>query len=365
VEDIMEKLRMNIGYDRASHEAHFQAKVDKTSELGTFNIFRTVNVSGARASRDDTNAFDDCKLPSALFTKIKSSVSSSEKVLSEKESVVKHSDELGVVQQVLQTLVAANRVQYGAMIESHAVYCSAYEILATAADLQEEAVNGDLSAYRFLADVTPKLHQASHVKQMSESVNVGWSYIRHMLNRSPNPFLNLVLTCMTKKPRWVEWRLLRRNVQVVLAYSLTIESHAEEMTHISEEALRGQTGAAGTVEDILVSPMKDVMAQSRDCLSQSIMKQDPAIFRLYEHILFALLVVAQQAEILKELAAEGCMNEGDMENLMENVIEPSRIALERYTPSKHMLGNYIGMVLLIMLALTYFLGLLYLLVPTS
>merc|ERR1712187_665881 len=154
------------------------------------------------------------------------------------------------------------------------------------------------------------------------------------LDRHTNPFLNLVLTCIAKKPRYVEWWLLQRNVQIVLAYSLTIESQADEITHIGEEILRGQIGAHGTVKDMFVSPMKDVMSQSRACLSQSIMKQDPTMVRLYEHILFALLVVAQQAEILKELAEEGCINQGDLGSLVKNIIEPTRIALNKYTPSK-------------------------------
>merc|ERR1712187_75390 len=106
------------------------------------------------------------------------------------------------------------------------------------------------------------------------------------------------------------------------------------MGHIGEEALRGQTGADGTVKNMFVSPMKDVMAQSRSCLFQGIMKQDPAMLRLYEHILFALLVVAQKAEILKELAEEGCINEGELGSLMKNIIEPTRIALNKYAPSR-------------------------------
>merc|ERR1712151_1327963 len=163
---------------------------------------------------------------------------------------------------------------------------------------------------------------------MGEAVNVGWAYIRYMLNRSTNPLMNLMLMWLAERSRCIQWWRLKRNAQVALAHYLTVESHTEEMTDISEEALRGQTGAHDTVRRALTSPMKDVMVQSRACLSEGIMKQDPAMFRIFEHILFARLVVAQQAEILKELAEEGCIDESELEHFSRNLIEPAQVALK-------------------------------------
>merc|ERR1712187_131888 len=117
-------------------------------------------------------------------------------------------------------------------------------------------------------------------------------------------------------------------------------------------------GAHDTVRRALTCPMKDVMVQSRACLSEGIMKQDPAMFRIFEHILFARLVVAQQAEILKELAEEGCIDESELEHFSRNLVEPAQVALKKYTPSDHLLEQagalHAGKHSMIMDAVIYF-----------
>lgn len=130
----------------------------------------------------------------------------------------------------------------------------------------------------------------------------------------------------------MQWRQVERNVKVLLAYSEVLTENIEEMQHLKTEVFR-QDSSAQTVTEGVLALMQETLTLCKEDIMCKLMKKNPTMFRLYEHILFARLVVVQQISILKELCEEGAITEDDLEHFLRKMTGRTMKTVCRFVPS--------------------------------
>jgi len=240
-------------------------------------------------------------------------------------------------EELFQISINATRGDINSMLEARTLNQGPYQFIMAALEYQEEAVRGQLQDYPFLrekkapaTDKVSKVSSASSIldlerkDQISSSIRVAGLYLNSVLHRPKDKFMRLIQRCVGKKSRALEWSLLKRDGEVLLAYIMTLEHMVK------------------SVEDIpsfneLLPALKS--ARERMVCEQlhGIMRRDPVMFAIFEHIMCALLVVRRQMHVINEFAEQGVIPEHDRDNLEKTIIEPYTAALNAYIPTQQQL----------------------------
>jgi len=228
-----------------------------------------------------------------------------------------------MVREVLQMVSNAARSDYKAMFKAGTLSEASYRVLERGLEYQEEAIHGDLKPHRFLqaAGLAEALGGPGDVQMMS-CFDVAWAYTSHWISRPVHYRVRALRQCMGRRAPALEWLLLRRDVELLLAFITTTE-------HILEEAciLVG-------FEEVLIRPLTAVKEKARSDALYKRMQHDPATFVLLEHVLCARLLLRQQRQFLHQLAEEGCLTEADAHRVAKCALEPTEQALWNYSPTR-------------------------------
>lgn len=223
------------------------------------------------------------------------------------------------------TVLNATRSAYTHMFEARSLSQRAYRILMDSTEFQEEAIYGELRSLpldeadmKTLLD--PRLRNIAamnHLEQMSCSFFVAWHYIAHASAQEART----AKRCGKFLP-FVSggWWLLRGDIEMLLAYVLTTESIMEEpiLANFEPEVKR---------------PMQKAAECAKATAMYCLMKEAPAMFGLFEHILCAKLIMGAQRLLIKDLVEEGVLNEHDAEYVLKHIVNPTQDALDLWTPS--------------------------------
>jgi len=241
-------------------------------------------------------------------------------------------EELGLAIELAQNLVNAQRAAYKQMLETAALSDSAHQFLSAALDFQVEAIDGDLKSYHFLKKDFPELHRQDQGTQLRAAQKVSLAFIRAHMDTTEVPGYRRILTYVNHRSRVCEWMLMRRNIKTLLGYVMVLKQNQEEMEHLKHEYFTSECLESKIVAEMCQS-MKEVEDAVKNELIVREVQRQPAMFKLYENILYARLHVVQQIYVLNELTEEGNLEETDVENFIKNITEPSMKALERWIPS--------------------------------
>lgn len=232
------------------------------------------------------------------------------------------------MEEIYLTVLNGQRASYHQMFEARSLGEHAYRMLMDATEYQEEAIYGELRSLPFKKDgdlLDRKLgwvHQLPHQEQMALSFAVGWQYISDVTDRE----VKRAKRCHKWMPCLVsgEWWMLRRDIEMILAFIVVAERILEEpmlKPFYNEVHL----------------PLMKVCEFAKVSSLYFLMKQDPAMFVLFEHILCAKLVIGSQRRLLEDLKMEGTLNEHDAEHLNGHILGPVQEALEEYIPTREQL----------------------------
>mmetsp|Transcript_22710 Transcript_22710/g.49916 ORF Transcript_22710/g.49916 Transcript_22710/m.49916 type:complete len:858 (-) Transcript_22710:157-2730(-) len=329
VQDFVEKLVAGDTSAAETVKEHFKAKDEQAQAAAVLcNVFR-IDFEGHMHSQIPD---DDGSIVRQVSGNNNTAQRMAELVRTRSETDADNlkSDESTFEQEVMTMVTQSIQGQYELMFTTNMIDRSAHEILRASVEHQLEAVEGDLAAYRFLRKETQKY-------TAKEALEVGWLYIKHMLRSTHDPVMNFITHCAgAHKSISYEYWLTMRNMKVILAFNMTVETALGELEDVSHEAFKANPGLQKILHTVFVEPMKDLIRVSRQEL-RNLMEADPAMFRIYEHLLFAETVLVHQHAILEELVAEGGMQDHDLKHLYKNVLLPSREALHTYVPSKYVL----------------------------
>jgi len=244
----------------------------------------------------------------------------------------------GLFMELQQALLNGKRAAYKQMRECEALDKNSYDILMSSVDFQAEAVAGDLRFYSFLKKDLPEIYLLDQMGQMKLASKVGYVFIKRKLNQTDHHVLDTFFPKIHKRSRMMQWRQVERNVKVLLAYSEVLTQNIEEMTHLKEEIFR-QDESAQKVTEGLLAMMQEMLTLCKEDLLCKIMTKNPTMFRIYEHILFARLIVVQQISILKELCEEGGITEDDLQHFLTHMTGPTMKTVCRFIPSLQQLTD--------------------------
>lgn len=122
-----------------------------------------------------------------------------------------------------------------------------------------------------------------------------------------------------------EWFLLSRNIDMLLAAIFTTD-------HI--------------IKEVIVSPQAKKMCEKKlrrtkeklKCgLLFTVCDMHPSMFFIYEHVLFAKLIIRFQRQMIHEMAEEGSITHEDAHHVENHVLRPTEQALRAYTPAREVL----------------------------
>lgn len=246
------------------------------------------------------------------------------------------SEEMGLAIELTQNLANAQRATYQHMLECGSINETAHAFLTAALDFQVEAIDGDLKGYGFLRQDFPELHKQDQMTQLTHAQRVSLTFIKNRLDSTELKGYRTLLRLLNHRSRVCEWMLMRRNVKTLLAYLLVLKQNVEELEHL-KHAYFGKNSSESDVVTKMIAECEDVIKIVKEDLLVSQVRRQPAMFKLFEHVLFARLQVVQQAYVLHELTEEGNLEQTDVENFLKNITDPAMKALERWVPSREQL----------------------------
>jgi len=317
----------------SSVESHFRDKRRAAEqEECTRNVFRVDFES--HEHRRDVKTEEGCTTAVGTFVR-KGSRTMIDRMRHNSEN--SYSERVTFMQEVMAMVTKTTGAQFEAMFSAQSVNRAAYEVLRASVEHQIEAVEGDLADYHFLRDEKPHLHKAETKDQMHEALRVGWLYVKNMLKTTHDPVMNTLMAAVGEhRSRSYDYWITMRNLQILLAYAMTIDDLIGELDEICNELFEANGDAHNAVKDVLIQPMKELLCESRELL-EATAREDPALFRICEHMLLAQTILVHETAVLKDLAEEGSLEDCDWQALVKNVILPCRSALAKYVPSaKHL-----------------------------
>lgn len=272
-----------------------------------------------------------------------------------------------MLEEVYQTIVNVTRAEYKAMFEYQTLHREAFGILMESAANEEEAIHGDFKKWVEAFEVahvgtadcskealeTPGMTQAPYFngnipksetlssknlsakqvdngtlsqlqkdvkKQRISGFEVAMRYVSHILYRPRNEFANFLYWLFgASHSLYVEWVLLKRNVELLLAFLFTLEKVLE------------------VVEDFELLKSKHVKKLIRTVRCKELYNlcdMHPSMFFLYEHLFYAHLILQYQSRIVHEMVEEGAISEEDAHHIEEHIIHPSDKAFRAYVPDR-------------------------------
>jgi len=120
---------------------------------------------------------------------------------------------------------------------------------------------------------------------------------------------------------YIEWVLLRRNVELLLAFLFTLERVSEVV-----EEIEPMQRCAKAVEKLCTKVRCKELYTLCD--------MHPSMFFLYEHLLYAHLMLSYQSRIVHEMVEEGAISEDDAHHIEEHILIPTAKAFKAYVPDR-------------------------------
>jgi len=246
------------------------------------------------------------------------------------------SDQIQSVAEMHVMILNISRHIYDMMYEAGTLTRAAHRVICNGLEYQEEAIEGSLNRrwYKLMCgrkdtdlvnDDLLDLHLQGAEKQMSLCYAVAWQYMELALN-SPVSVVHWALDKVGLRKIYLrgEWRILKRDLEITLAFIMTMEGVIHD--------LRDILGRSDLAEKVR-KPMEQVVSQAKGNCLHSLMNSKPAMFLFCEHVLCARLIVNKQQHLLEHLRREGVINDHDHEHLQQHVLKPSMHALDAYTPT--------------------------------
>jgi len=266
-------------------------------------------------------------------------------------------DEASMVE-IHQTVVNAARATYKSMFGDRSLSADPYRILMDSLNIQEEAISTEVNTRRPKkkvqnvrrsaaesglgagddsdddADAGPGIwaqdtEDVNHVEKLGQCFAEAWNYVRSTLGR-PVSSVFWFASKISRIDHWLEasWCLLKRDVEIVIAYVMTQEHLMEDLEILAD------------FREEVQEPMKHTtqIAKKDALLGLVIEPYDSGMFLLFEHVLLARLIVRAQSHLLEHLAHDGILMEEDAEHLAKCVIRPTEKALMKYTPTLEQLA---------------------------
>jgi hypothetical protein len=113
---------------------------------------------------------------------------------------------------------------------------------------------------------------------------------------------------------------------------LVLSTNIEELNHLKMDIF-AEAPRCAVITNSLLDTMNELLVSAKEDVMYSIMQENPVMFKLYEHILFARLLVVQQIHVLKGLEEEGGISEDDLDHFLKNMTDPSLRVISSYIPS--------------------------------
>jgi len=235
--------------------------------------------------------------------------------------------------EIYQSIINSTKAAYKQMYSLGTLNQSSFEILWSALDYQQDAVNGHIKASWWLKGEFPDLAKQNLDAQAEASPTVAWCYIAKHLFRTRDFVINRIAKCSKHRSLVLEWWQMERNVKVLSAYVTTLVCIREDLTQLMD----GVSSSDNKSKEFLTNLINVLNGLCTRCVDEgmrSLKLESPVMFKLYEHILFGRLMVAQQLVVLREMMAQGAITEDEMEELEAELLEPSLVGLRSYVPSR-------------------------------
>jgi len=251
--------------------------------------------------------------------------------------------EFDILSETFQMVVNASCADLKAMWEARSLSDMPFHLLTTSMEYMEEALHGDLKPEPFLLRAGLESIFEGHMqsfrgkpwgnfskkddphfirRQMMASYDVAWASIQSWMGIPKSRLLRVLLWLVGDACMYLNFRVLKRDVEMILAFIMVSDHIATELGHLEH--------MAGCEE--IRTPLRRCKEQAKGSGLQNLYDRNRPMFILFEHILCARLVLRHQHHLVQHLAEEGAISERDALHLLEQVIEPTEDALSSFSP---------------------------------
>jgi hypothetical protein len=134
--------------------------------------------------------------------------------------------------------------------------------------------------------------------------------------------MKLLYRCVGLKSLIFQWYMIRRDMQLLLAYVLAQD-------HILKEV-----GSINRVQHVCEQELRRTREFAKSDLMYEVLQRHPQMFEIFEHVLCAQLLLRQQHHLVMRMAEEGTLTHEDAHHLIKNAIVPSERSLREFVPSQ-------------------------------
>lgn len=228
--------------------------------------------------------------------------------------------------EIMQIAINSMRAEYNSAFESRALSQVPYEILMSGLGHAEDALHGDLDPTSIDVKRAGLLEVAEQPEeqQMQEALSVSFKHMKSYFGRPRNLSMKIIGSLVGFNSLVYSWLVLRRDVEMLLAFIFT-------QAHISEELADLHIFRA----KLLVEAEMRVEEAKR--LFISIGERSPTLMVVFEHLLFAKLLMRVQSQILKKMEEEGSLTGRDTHHLHQQVLRKYEKAVNHFTPTLELL----------------------------
>jgi NhaP-type Na+/H+ or K+/H+ antiporter len=287
---------------------------------------RLVHAAQERAQRSREDELEMEKMQEAEETDLRSKV---KEVYEDTETMM----------QLYQTIINAVKAQLAIVFESDLIHEAPYRILQVALQHAETAVEGSLEDKDFLlesGDPTLRtIHEQSHREQMQACLHVATEYIRWRLGRVKISGIGIKFWFIEtfKLGRiWrplqlqLEWRLFRRDCEMVFTFLVTLEHVLEELDVLTDfETIR--------------ESQEELCEYIKEQILPSIQRRSRRFFWFWEHTACARRILVSKLRILAHMTEEGLMQPEDRDFFRKKVILQRLKEIDGFIPPRHLIDK--------------------------